>query len=59
MLIAPPPMIDELKRKNFIAIAGITFELVLEEDFTDIVMGCFELGTPYVKELCRSVRIPF
>ncbi len=53
------PMIDELKRKDFIAIADIAPELVLEEDFTDIVMGYFELGAPYVKELCRAVRVPF
>ena len=53
------PMIDELKRKDFIAIADIAPELVLEEDFADIVMGYFELGAPYVKELCRAVRVPY
>jgi len=53
------PMINELKRKDFIAIAEIPPELVLEEDFADIVMGYFELGSPFVKELCRAVRVPF
>ena len=53
------PMIDELKRKDFIAIADMAPELVLEEDFADIAMGYFELGAPYVKELCRAVRVPF
>lgn len=52
-------MIDELKRKDFIAIAEIAPELALEDDFSDIVMGYFELGAPYVKELCRAVRVPF
>jgi uncharacterized protein (TIGR02453 family) len=53
------PMIEELKRKDFIAIADIAPELVLEDDFDDIVIGYFALAAPYVKELCRAVRVPF
>jgi uncharacterized protein (TIGR02453 family) len=53
------PMIEDLKRKDFIAIAQIPPELVLEQDFSSIVMGYFELAQPFMKELCRAVRVPF
>lgn len=53
------PMIEDLKRKDFIAIAQIAPELVLEEDFAEIVMGYFGLAAPWMKELCRAVRVPF
>jgi len=53
------PMIDDLKRKDFIALANIPPELILEEDFSKIVQGYFELASPVMKELCRAVRVPF
>lgn len=53
------PMIEDLKRKDFIAVAQIAPELVLEDDFSDIVMGYFALAAPWMKELCQAVRVPF
>jgi len=53
------PLIVDLKRKDFIAVAQIPPELVLENDFSGIVMGYFELARPFMRELCRAVRVPF
>ncbi|MDQ6989062.1 MAG: DUF2461 domain-containing protein [Mariprofundaceae bacterium] len=53
------PMIEDLKRKDFIAIAPIAPELCFEADFADIVSDYFKLGVPLMQELCRAVRIPF
>ncbi|MDX8388276.1 MAG: DUF2461 domain-containing protein [Ghiorsea sp.] len=53
------PMIEDLKRKDFIALAQVAPELCFEDDFADIVMGYFKLAEPLMKELCRAVRVPF
>jgi len=53
------PMIEDLKRKDFIAIAHIAPELCLEEDFADIVVDYYKLATPWMEQLCRAVRVPF
>jgi len=53
------PMIEDIRRKDFIAISQIAPELCLEDDFSDIVKGYFELTKPLMAELCRAVRIPF
>ncbi len=53
------PMIDELKRKDFIAITHIAPELCLEADFADIVSDYFKLTIPLMSELCRAIRVPF
>jgi len=53
------PMIEDLRRKDFIAISPVVPELCLEDDFSDIVMDYFKLTKPLMAELCRAVRIPF
>jgi len=53
------PMIEHLKRKDFIAIAQIAPELCLEEDFAEVVVDYFKLTTPLMGELCRALRVPF
>ena len=53
------PMIEDLKRKDFIALSYIVPELCFEDDFADIVVDYFKLAEPLMKELCRAVRIPF
>ncbi len=53
------PLIEDLKRKDFIVLAQIAPELCLEHDFADIAAGYFRLAEPWMKELCRAVRVPF
>jgi len=53
------PLIEELKRKDFIAIAPLLPELVLEDDLAGFVGGYFELAVPLVEQLCRATGIPF
>lgn len=53
------PMIEDLKRKDFIAIAQLAPELCWEADFSEIVVEYFQLATPWMQELCRAVRVPF
>ena len=53
------PMIEDLKRKDFIALAHIAPELCWEEDFADIAVDYFKLATPLMQQLCRAIRVPF
>ena len=53
------PMIEDLKRKDFIVLSQLAPELCFEDDFAEIVMGYFKLATPLMQELCRAVRVPF
>lgn len=56
---ADHPMIEDLKRKDFIALAQIVPELCFEDDFAEIVVDYFKLAEPLMKELCRALRVPF
>jgi len=53
------PLIEELKRKDFIAIALLLPELMLENDLAAFIGGYFELAAPLMKQLCRAVGVPF
>jgi len=53
------PLIEELKRKDFIAIAPLLPELILEDDLAGFVGGYFELSVPLMEQLCRATGIPF
>ncbi len=53
------PLIEELKRKDFIAIAPLLPELVLEDDLAGFVGGYFELAVPLMEQLCRATGVPF
>ena len=53
------PLIEELKRKDFIAIAPLMPELMLEDDLADFIGGYFERAIPLMEQLCRAIGIPF
>ncbi len=56
---ADHPMIEELKRKDFIAIAPLLPELMLEDDLPTFVAGYFETTVPLMKQLCHATGMPF
>lgn len=53
------PLIDDLKRKDFIAIADIAPPLVEQADFPEIACEYFATATPLMRFLCRALRLPF
>jgi len=53
------PLIDELKRKDFIGIAPLAPELMLEADLPDLVGGYFEAAVPLMQQLCRAIGVAY
>jgi len=52
-------LIDDLKRKDFIGIAPLAPELMLEADLPQLIAGYFEMATPLMRELCRAIGVPY
>lgn len=57
----PPdhPLIDDLKRKDFIAINDFADAKALDNDFADWVMASFQTATPLMRYLCQALEVPF
>jgi len=52
------PMLNDIKRKYFIAIANIAPALVEQGDFSQIACDYFTTGTPLIRFLCSALRLP-
>lgn len=57
----PPdhPLIEDLKRKDFIATADFADAKALERDFVDWVASAFRTTTPLMRYLCQALDVPF
>ncbi|MDQ6965653.1 MAG: DUF2461 domain-containing protein [Mariprofundaceae bacterium] len=53
------PMIEEIKRKDFIGIAPLVPELMFEPDLPTLIGGYFEMTVPLIRELCRAIDVPY
>lgn len=53
------PLIEDIKRKDFIAIAPLAPELMLESDLPELIADYFATSGPLVEQLCRAIRVPF
>jgi len=53
------PLIEDLKRKDFIAVATLAQKDVLGTGFPREVAGLCRAGSPFVKYLCEALAIPF
>lgn len=53
------PQIEDLKRKDFIAIKAMSLEDVLGAGFRDKVETAFRAAGPYMQFLCKAVEVPF
>ena len=51
--------IEDLKRKDFIAIKNMTIEDALNPRFQQKVETAFKAATPYMQFLCKAVQVPF
>ncbi len=65
-LVRPPrgfdadhPLIDDLKRKSFIATAPLTQRQVTSAGFSDLLAERFQRAVPMVRFLCDAVGVPF
>ena len=53
------PLIDDLKRKDFIAIAPLDDNRVVTSSLKTDVSNSFKTAVPFMQFLCRSLDIPF
>lgn len=53
------PLLEDLKRKDFIAIKQIRDKTVLSKNFQQSVIEQYSLATPYMQFLCRALDIRF
>ena len=53
------PMIEDIKRKSFIAIKNMSHDDALSPQFQRKVETAFKAATPYMRFLCKAVGVPF
>ena len=53
------PLIDDLKRKDFIGVSEVSNDDVLSRDFVDDVADRFASANPYMRFLCKALDVSF
>jgi len=53
------PMIEDIKRKDFIAIGNLSHDDVLQPRFQQKVETAFKVASDYMQFLCKAVGVPF
>jgi uncharacterized protein (TIGR02453 family) len=53
------PLLEDLKRKDFIAIAHFPNDMSLDNDFMDQTLTQFSHATPYMRFLCAALNLRF
>lgn len=53
------PLIEDLKRKDFIAIKNLTQKTVLSNHFLDDVVGAFDQAQDFMRFLCTALEVGF
>ncbi len=56
---AEHPLIDDLKRKDFIAIAPISAEAIKADDFAEVCARHFQYADAYMYYLCTALDLPY
>ena len=56
---ASHPWIEDIKRKDFIAVKNMTADAALAPRFQQKVETAFRASEPFMKFLCKSVSVPF
>jgi len=56
---AENPLISEIMRKDFIGIAPLVPELMLEPDLPALIGGYFTVTVPLMQQLCRAIGVPY
>jgi len=53
------PQIDDIKRKDFIAVKNLALGDATSPRFQQKVETAFKAATPYMQFLCKAVNVPF
>jgi uncharacterized protein (TIGR02453 family) len=53
------PLIEDLKRKDFIGVSGLTQRFVTAPDLPDALADVFGAGKPLMRFLCKALDVPF
>lgn len=53
------PMIEDIKRKSFIAVKNMSHDDAFSPQFQRKVETAFKAATPYMKFLCKAVGVPY
>ena len=53
------PMIEDIKRKSFIAVKNMSHDDALSPQFQRKVETAFKAATPFVTFLCKAVGVPY
>jgi len=56
---ADHPLIEDLKRKDFIGIAPVADEAILHASFVDVCLDTFRAARPLMRFLCKTLGLPF
>ena len=53
------PQIEDLRRKDFIAVQSLQEEMITAEDFPETVAESFAAAAPFMRYLCRVLEVGF
>jgi uncharacterized protein (TIGR02453 family) len=53
------PLMEDLKRKDFIAITEFNMERAVSAGFKTEVVNSFQTAVPYMRFLCKALELPF
>ncbi len=56
---ADHPLVDDLKRTDFVGFGELSEHDVLDEAFADLVAQSFAASRPFMRFLCRALEVPF
>jgi len=56
---ADHPLVEDLKRTDFVALEELSEQDVLDEGFLDNAAGSFAAGRGFVRFLCDALKVPF
>lgn len=56
---ADHPLVEDLKRTDFVALGELGEQDVLDEGFVGRVATCFAAGRPFMRFLCQALELPF
>ena len=56
---ADHPAIDDLKWKDFVAVADLSRTDVLSADLVDLVAGRFSAARPFMEYLCTALAVAY
>ena len=56
-IAADHPLVEDLRRKDFIALHDLTEQDVLDARFLDHVADCFTAARPFMRFLCQAVKV--